>query len=70
MKGEYRRDGAIISSYPGDRSVRGSTRHTSVTVIVFNVIVRYDDERIIRKRIMREMCLLVVYVCRLDIRGL
>ena len=47
--------------------MRGSRHHTSVTVIVFNVIVRYGDGRIIRKRIIREMCLLMVHVCHLDL---
>ena len=50
--------------------MRGSRRHTSVTVIVFNVIVHYGDERIMRKRIIREMCLLMVHVCRLDLQDL
>ena len=50
--------------------MRGSRHHTSITVIVFNVIVRYGDGRIIRKRIIREMCLLMVHVCRLDLQDL
>ena len=50
--------------------MRGSRRHTSVTIIVFNVIVRYGDGRIIRKRIIREMCPLMVHACRFDLRDL
>ena len=54
----------------GDRSVRGSRRHTSVTIIVFNVIVCYGDGRIIRKRNIREVCPLMVHVCRFNLWGL
>ena len=50
--------------------MRGSRRHTSVTIIVFNVIVRYGDRRIIRKRIIREMCPLMVHVCHFNLRDL
>ena len=50
--------------------MRGSRRHTSVTVIVFYVIVRYGDGRIIRKRIIREMCPLMVHACCFDLRDL
>ena len=50
--------------------MRGSRRHTSVTIIVFNVIVRYGDGIIIRKRNIREMCSLMVHVCRFDLRDL
>ena len=48
--------------------MRGSRRHTSVTVIVFNVIVCYGDGRIMRKRIIRKMCPLMVHVCCFDLR--
>ena len=47
--------------------MRSSRRHTSVTIIVFNVIVCYGDGRIMRKRIIREMCLLMVHVCRFNL---
>ena len=47
--------------------MRGSRCHTSVTIIVFNVIVRYGDGRIIRKRIIRKMCPLMVHLCRFDL---
>ena len=47
--------------------MRGSRHHTSVTVIVFNVIVRYGDGRIMRKIIIREMCPLMVHVCRFNL---
>ena len=50
--------------------MRGSRRHTSVTIIVFDVIVRYDDGRIIRKRIIREMCPLIVHACCFDLQDL
>ena len=50
--------------------MRGSRHHTSVTIIVFDVIVRYGDGRIIRKRIIREMCPLMVHACRFDLRDL
>ena len=49
---------------------RGSRCHTSITVIVFNVIVCYGDGRIMRKRIIREMCPLMVHVCRFDLQDL
>ena len=47
--------------------MRGSRHHTSVTITVFNVIVCYGDRRIIRKRIIREMCPLMVHVCRFNL---
>ena len=50
--------------------MRGARCHTSVTVIVFNVIVCYGDGRIMRKRIIREMCPLMVHVCHFDLRDL
>ena len=50
--------------------MRGSRHHTSVTIIVFNVIVCYGDGRIMRKRIIREMCPLIVHVCCFDLRDL
>ena len=50
--------------------MRGSRRHTSVTIIVFNVIVHYGDGRIIRKRIIREMCPLMVHACHFNLQDL
>ena len=50
--------------------MRGSRCHTSVTIIMFNVIVHYGDRRIMRKRIIREMCPLMVHVCCFDLQDL
>ena len=47
--------------------MRSLRHHTSVTIMVFNVIVHYGDRRIIRKRIIREMCPLMVHACRFDL---